>query len=50
MAAMLTAEVPGQDQLGYDTMFHMLAPSRAQTPGFVLHTVHPGGEGQSLPT
>jgi quinol monooxygenase YgiN len=41
MAVMITAEVKGQTQQGYDGILGMLADSLKKAPGFVLHTAHP---------
>jgi quinol monooxygenase YgiN len=41
MAVLVTAEVQGQTQLGYDGMFSVLSDGLKQAPGFVLHTAHP---------
>lgn len=41
MAVLITAEVQGQTQQGYDGMFSMLSGGLKQAPGFVLHTAHP---------
>ena len=41
MAVLVTAEVQGQTQQGYDGMFAVLADGLKQAPGFVLHTAHP---------
>jgi hypothetical protein len=41
MAVMVTAEVQGQTQEGYDGMLGVLAELVKRTPGFVLHTAHP---------
>ena len=41
MAVLITAEVQGQTQQGYDGMFSMLSDGLKQAPGFVLHTAHP---------
>jgi quinol monooxygenase YgiN len=41
MPIMITAEVKGQTQEGYDHMLVALAESIKQAPGFILHTAHP---------
>lgn len=41
MAVLLTAEVPGQTQQGYDGMMGVLADAIKQAKGFVLHSAHP---------
>lgn len=41
MAVLVTAEVQGQTQQGYDGMFTVLADGLKQAPGFILHTAHP---------
>lgn len=41
MAVLITVEVKGQTQQGYDGMLGALAPAIKQAPGFVLHTSHP---------
>jgi hypothetical protein len=41
MAVLVTAEVQGQTQQGYDGMFSVLAESLKQAPGFILHTAYP---------
>jgi len=38
---LVTAEVPGQTEQGYDGMLAVLADGLKQAPGFVLHTAHP---------
>lgn len=40
MAVLVTAEVVGQTELGYDAMNRSLADSLRQAPGFILHTAH----------
>jgi hypothetical protein len=40
MAVLLTAEVSGQTQQGYDGMLQFLAESIKVAPGFILHTAH----------
>lgn len=41
MAVLVTAEVKGQTQTGYDDMLNLLAGHLKQAPGFILHTAHP---------
>ena len=41
MAVLVTAEVAGQTQQGYDGMLAALAESIKAAPGFVLHSAHP---------
>ena len=41
MPIMITAEIKGQTQEGYDGMLGVLAESIKKAPGFVLHTAHP---------
>jgi hypothetical protein len=41
MAVLITAEVKGQTQQGYDGVLGVLAGVIKQAPGFVLHTAHP---------
>lgn len=41
MAVLVSAEVQGQTQQGYDGMFTVLAHGLKQAPGFILHTAHP---------
>lgn len=41
MPIMITAEVRGQTQEGYDSMLGVLAESIKKAPGFILHTAHP---------
>lgn len=41
MAVLVTAEVPGQTQQGYDGMMGVLADALKQAKGFILHTAHP---------
>ena len=41
MAVLMTAEVSGQTQQGYDGMLGALERFLRQAPGFVLHTAHP---------
>jgi hypothetical protein len=40
MAVLVTAEVPGQTQQGYDNMLGGLATLIRQAPGFVAHMAH----------
>jgi len=41
MAVLMTAEVAGQTQQGYESMLQVLAESIKVAPGFILHTAHP---------
>lgn len=41
MAVLITVEVKGQTQQGYDGMLGVLADIIKKAPGFVLHTAHP---------
>jgi len=41
MAVLITAEVKGQTQQGYDGMLGFLSEAIKKAPGFVLHTAHP---------
>ena len=41
MAVLITAEVKGQTQQGYDGMLGFLAEAIKKAPGFILHTAHP---------
>ena len=41
MAILVTAEVPGQTQQGYDDMLGGLAALIRAAPGFVAHMAHP---------
>lgn len=41
MAVLVTAEVKGQTQEGYDGMFAVLSEGLKQAPGFILHSAHP---------
>jgi len=41
MAVLVTAEVPGQTEQGYDGMLVALEGALRQAPGFVLHSAHP---------
>jgi hypothetical protein len=41
MAVLVTAEVTGQTQQGYDGMLGMLQGPMKQAPGFILHAAHP---------
>jgi len=40
MAVLVTAEVAGQTQEGYDGMLGVLEGAIRQSPGFILHTAH----------
>ena len=41
MAVLVTAEVPGQTEQGYDGMLVALESALKQAPGFVLHSAYP---------
>jgi len=41
MAVLVTADVPGQTEQGYDGMLGVLASALKQAPGFILHSAHP---------
>jgi hypothetical protein len=41
MTVLISAEVAGQTQPGYDGMLDKLGDVLKNTPGFVLHTSHP---------
>lgn len=41
MAVLITTEVKGQTQQGYDAMFTELSESLKKSQGFVMHTAHP---------
>lgn len=41
MAVLITADVPGQTEQGYDGMRGMLEGVITQAPGFILHTAYP---------
>jgi len=41
MAVLVTAEVPGQSEQGYDGMLAALESALKQAPGFVLHSAYP---------
>lgn len=41
MAVLITAEVKGQTQEGYEGMLGILIENIEKAPGFVLHTAHP---------
>jgi quinol monooxygenase YgiN len=41
MAVLITAEVKGQTQQGYDGMLNVLAEPVRKAPGFVMHAAHP---------
>ena len=41
MAVLVTAEVPGQTQQGYDGMLSVLGSALKAAPGFILHTAFP---------
>ena len=44
MAVLITAEVPGQTQEGYDSMLAVLSPLLRQAKGFVAHGAGPAGD------
>ena len=46
MAVLITAEVPGQTQEGYDGMIAALAPLLRTAKGFIAHGAGPLGNGQ----
>jgi hypothetical protein len=41
MPVLITSEVKGQTQQGYEGMRSMLAGALKEAPGFLLHTAHP---------
>ena len=41
MAVLVTAEVAGQTQQGYDGMLSALGSALKEAPGFILHTAFP---------
>jgi hypothetical protein len=45
MAVLVTAEVAGQTEAGYDGMLSVLGERLRQAPGFVVHTAFPIGGG-----
>ncbi len=45
MAVLMTAEVPGQTQEGYDGMLTALEPMLRQAKGFIAHGAGPAGDG-----
>ena len=45
MAVLITAEVPGQTQEGYDGMLAALEPLLRQAKGFIAHGAGPTGDG-----
>jgi hypothetical protein len=45
MAVLVTADVKGQTQQGYEGMRTMLGEVLKQAPGFILHTAHPTADG-----
>lgn len=45
MAVLVTADVKGQTQQGYDGMFGVLGPAVKQAKGFILHMAHPTEDG-----
>ena len=44
MAVLVTAEVPGQTQEGYDRMLVALEPLLRQAKGFIAHGAGPAGD------
>ena len=47
MAVLVTADVPGQTQEGYDRMIATLTPALQEAKGFIAHGAAPAGEGAS---
>jgi hypothetical protein len=45
VAVLVTAEVPGQTQEGYDGMLAALEPALRQAKGFIAHGAGPAGDG-----
>jgi hypothetical protein len=45
MAVLVTADVPGQTQEGYDRMMVALGPALQQAKGFIAHGAGPAGDG-----
>jgi hypothetical protein len=45
MPVLITSEVKGQTQQGYEGMRSVLADALKQAPGFLLHTAHQVDEG-----
>lgn len=45
MPVLVTAEVIGQTEEGYDGMNRMLSSALRQAPGLILHTAHPTSDG-----
>jgi hypothetical protein len=45
MAVLVTADVPGQTQEGYDRMIAALGPALQQAKGFIAHGAGPAGDG-----
>jgi hypothetical protein len=45
MAVLITAEVKGQTEQGYDGMRSVLAEALRTAPGFLLHTAYPVEDG-----
>lgn len=41
MAVLVTADIAGQTQQGYDGLLGALEESLRSAPGFVMHTAHP---------
>ena len=44
MAILVTAEIQGQTQAGYDGMIGGLGPLIRVAPGFIAHMAHPVGD------
>ena len=44
MAVLVTVEVPGQTQEGYDRMLATLSPALRQARGFIAHGAGPAGD------
>lgn len=45
MAVIITVEVQGQTQAGYDGMLALLAERARAAPGFILHGAYPSAAG-----
>jgi len=45
MAVLVTADVPGQTQEGYDRMMEALSPVLQRAKGFIAHGAGPAGDG-----
>ena len=48
MAVMVSAEVPGQTQEGYQTSLDMLRAGIVKAPGFIMHMTAPAEGGWSV--